>query len=228
MPNKIALLLFLLCLLMSASRQAWSDPADIGSVEQALKSDKGAFSMLRPSATDEDWSKGLDNLVTLQTLLLDRKDKNKEWNPSNPKWKSVFDHIHTDFEAEIPALRAASKKEDEGREHIYAVATAAQIAQPDVDTLIAFYKSPLGQQYQNFIKRIDPVTDLAKAEAQMRNPPPSQQILTSEQKDRGFRNVDVIAFFSGNGSCYVRYPLWRLYRLCSQIGGYAPARDSGA
>jgi hypothetical protein len=112
----------------------------------------GNENLPHPDELDADkYNKILDQIANSETNLLDTN--NKEWNSSNPKWKPIFDRIRTDLESVIPPITL--NVELTNIEHNYKLDITSQLSKSDVDSILAYYDSPQGQRYQDFIHRID-------------------------------------------------------------------------
>lgn len=170
--------IFILLCLSVVSQQSWGAAVDPTVIEQIL----GSSGPHAPTASDADKDKRvLDALANSETRSLDLS--NGMWNAANPKWKPVFDHIRADLETEMPAIKAA--RNDAAAQHAYEAAIASQVSQSDVDAILAYYKLPVGQRYQDFMKRIDRIMKSgAKTAISHDTSPAASNILTPEQQKR--------------------------------------------
>jgi hypothetical protein len=148
----------LLCLGVNRASDAYIDPAAI-----ARFTDVSAHPASRPA------SRQLDGAAGYETMLLGAG--NIDWNPTNPRWPAVYDHVRADFEAEqgdyLPSWRALHTQV----KHDYLLAVARALREEDVAAILAYYDSPAGRRYEEFMWRIDAVFDPAKAPA----PPPTAE-----------------------------------------------------
>jgi hypothetical protein len=143
-------LLVLPCLF--AVQGSWGDQVDAASIARIL----GKDALHRLDASESgNLEKLLEGLAATETKLLDRA--NKDWNASNPKWKAVFDRVHSDIEADAPQIIAAIKAAARKREEEFEAQIAARLSRPDLNAMRAYYDSPQGRRYEAFMHRVDHV-----------------------------------------------------------------------
>jgi hypothetical protein len=122
--------------------------ADTASVAKILAGDErfGTAHM-----DDQEIEKLLDTVAGSETKRLDQN--NSDWNASSPEWKPVYDRIRADLESEKPSIIAAMNNELQAQE----ADIASQLSQSDVDAILAYYRTPEGQRYQEFMRRVDKI-----------------------------------------------------------------------
>ena len=131
----------------AAFAPAWADPVDPASIAVLLGEKEPAAAPADPGN-----KRLIQGLANVATKSLDAN--NQDWTPSNPKWKTVYDHVHADFVKEMP---------DTGHDmsgsiaHSYEQDIAMHVTQADIDAILAYYKTPQGRRYQDFLQRIDKV-----------------------------------------------------------------------
>jgi hypothetical protein len=96
---------------------------------------------------------------------------NIDWNPSSPRWQAVYDHVRADLEADDEFLASLQTLQMQVR-HDYLLAVASALREEDVTTILAYYDSPAGRRYEEFMWRLDAVFDPIKAPAR---PPTAEQ-----------------------------------------------------
>jgi len=114
-----------------------------------------------PDIDDEKSKQMLNSLSNSATKLLDQN--NKDWNPSSPKWKAIYDRVHADLESEMPSIRAAVTDQSRNRLQAYEANIAAHISQVDADAILAYYATPEGQRYQEFTGSVDKIVSVGAA-----------------------------------------------------------------
>jgi hypothetical protein len=114
----------------------------------------GGEELSRPHEMDDATSnKLLDVMSNSATKLLGQD--NKDWNASSPRWKTVYDRVHSDLESEMPSILADIKSNGPKMQQAYEADIAAHISQSDVDAILAYYDAPEGQRYQEFLRAVD-------------------------------------------------------------------------
>ena len=141
--------LFLILVGVSFPQKSWGDQVDPVLIGRIL----GAESLTRADAATT--KKQLDGIANSQTKLLDMD--NKYWNVANPKWKVVYDRVRADLEADSPEILTAMTEAVGNLDRAYKAGIAENISQSDVDAILEFYGSPIGQRYRDFMRRIDPI-----------------------------------------------------------------------
>lgn len=104
---------------------------------------------------NETTKKRLDSIANSETRNLDQNNKN--WNVSSPKWKPVFDRIRADLEWELPNFITALQANPLKMQQDYVADIASHLSQSDVASILAYYSTPEGQRYQDFIRKIDKI-----------------------------------------------------------------------
>ena len=173
------LLLMLSCLW--AAQSSWGDQLDARSIARIL----GPDTLHRSDAAESgNVEKLLQGLAATETKLLDRT--NRDWNASNPKWRLVFDRVHSDIEADAPEVIAAIKTAARKREEESELEIASRLSQSDVDTILAYYQSPQGKRYEAFMRRVDRVMASGGAAVNRKDPAPSSRAKVSDEESQRY------------------------------------------
>ncbi|MGO8918047.1 MAG: hypothetical protein ACLQJR_19275 [Stellaceae bacterium] len=188
MADKIKLGLRLIALLMSGwllvPSETWGDQIDPTVVARILGQENPPRSDPQAATTTE---KMADYLANIETKQLGQNDR--DWNASNPKWKSVFDHVRSDLQTDLPAAMAAARAATPAFTRDYEADIAAQLLPSDVDAILTYYASPEGGRYQAFMRRIDAITGTGMASLGAGDSPPVAGQTTAEQLQRNLRMV---------------------------------------
>ena len=149
---------------------------------------------LSPEIDDEKSKKMLDTMSNSAAKLLDQN--NKDWNASSPKWKTVYDRVHADLESEMPSILAAGKSQAQELLRACEADIASHLSQSDVDAILAYYGTPEGQRYQEFIRRVDKIMNLGAASfTNLGNERPAATKLTPEQTKQYVRMLMLSRLF---------------------------------
>ena len=159
----------------TAPPKSWSHDVDVAAIERILGDD----ALVSPSAPNPDQDKKMvDLLASSETKLLGQGDAS--WTPANPRWQPVFERVHADFEMEMPGISTTG--------HDYEAIVASQMTQADMDSLLAYYKTPQGRRYQDFIKRINQIMGSGTASLiGVASPPSAPAQLSPDQQKRGVK-----------------------------------------
>ncbi len=157
---------------------SYGEPVDPAAIARLL----GKESLPQTAELDADASrKMLDALASLATRQID--PGNRDWNPTSPKWKPVFDRVRGDFAAQLPAILATAKSAGPRLERDYEAAIASGLSEADLNALLAYYDSAQGKRYQAFMQRVDRVMASGERSLVARDAPPSVRP-TQEQIER--------------------------------------------
>jgi len=145
----------LLILALSAFPQlVLGKPVDPSEVERLLSLENG---QAQPEDKKAFIAKQVDKQARLETLQLAKG--NQSWGEFNPKWKPVYERVHSDLAVALPQMNAAA----ESRRKNYDADIASHLQQSDIDAINAYYKSPEGKLYLDFSKRINSIFNSATA-----------------------------------------------------------------
>jgi hypothetical protein len=113
-------------------------------------------------------SRQLDGAAGYETMRLG--GGNIDWNPSNPHWQVVYNHVRADLEAEQGTYLASLRPLQTQARDDYLLAVARGLREQDVAAIRAYYDSPVGRRYEEFMRRLDAVfVEVTEAPA----PPPT-------------------------------------------------------
>jgi hypothetical protein len=80
-------------------------------------------------------------------------DQNQGWNSSNPKWEQMYSLIKHDIAAATGQLASQAQMKSDETQRVY----VRNIAPKDLDALLAYYESPLGQRDARFSRSLDEI-----------------------------------------------------------------------
>jgi len=147
-------LYLIILVLLTAPHTAWAG-VDTTLVAKIL----GGEELSYPTEMgDENSKRLLDTMANAATKLLDQT--NKDWNASSPQWKTIYGRVHADIDSEMPSIVAVIKNALK-MQQAYETDIASHLSQSDVDAILAYYRTPGGQRYQEFMRRADKIVPLS-------------------------------------------------------------------
>jgi hypothetical protein len=123
--------------------------ADLVTVRQALGYDDSSA----PTPLTGNHPRLLDAIANAATLRLGQGDP--QWKPANPLWPSVYTRVRADLEPEAAQIEADLTAASQQVLDRLVSAVAAEVSQPDIDAILAYYGSAEGQRYQALMHQLD-------------------------------------------------------------------------